>query len=77
MGLGVSKYIGSIEINVFHILHFSIWFGSVSQGMYKNKVNFDNVFEILTLLFSELENLVQESLELENIISKDNRGYSV
>ena len=45
--------------------------------MYKNKVNFDNFFEILTLLFSELENLVQESLELENIISKDNRDYSV
>ena len=70
MGLGVSKskYIGSIEINVFHILHFSIWFGSVSQGMYKNKVNFDNSFEILTLLFSELENLVQESLESWKIL---------
>ena len=36
--------------------------------MYKNKVNFDNSFEILTLLFSELENLVQESLESWKIL---------
>ena len=36
--------------------------------MYKNKVNFDNFFEILTLLFSELENLVQESLESWKIL---------
>ena len=67
MGLGVSKYIGSIEINVFHILHFSIWFGSVSQGMYKNKVNFDNFFKILTLLFYELESwkiLFQRTIEV-------------
>ena len=36
--------------------------------MYKNKVNFDNFFEILTLLFYELENLVQESLESWKIL---------